>query len=765
LRWIESEFQEIPTALADLPPLVSQALVRHGIRTSEAARAFFQPDAYSPTASITLPGLAAAVSRIEHGIRTCEPLCIWGDFDVDGQTSTAILFQTLHELGAIVSCHIPVRGNEGHGVNLPYLKQIIERGVKLVLTCDTGISAIEAANYLREHAVDMIITDHHDLPEQLPNALAIVNPKLLSSQHKLASLSGVGVAYKLVEELIERFPAVCISPDSLLDLVAMGLVADLAILRNDARYLVQKGLETLRKTQRLGLQVMMEIAELQPNNLTEEHIGFGLAPRLNALGRLGDANPTVELLTTNDQGRARLLATQIENYNIQRQLLCSQVLQAAEAQLCADPSLLEKPILVLEHPSWHGGVVGIIAGRLVERYHKPAILFTTPIDKPASGSARSVEGININAMIAAQKDLLLNFGGHPMAAGLSLEQKDLPEFRRRLLKTVEEHIAETKHEEPRLKIDAWFKLPELTPDLVNAIETLAPFGPGNEKLILAAHTLDLQSANEIGRNKEHLSLIVADENGNSQKVLWWNGAGEKLPEGKFELAFTLRSSNWLGNHQIQMEFVDFQANESSVVSIINKELELVDYRDFEDPNKLLPTFHRTASTIIWAEGEAKLKVGGRDRNELFSAKNLVIWTTPPSPEEMQVALEVVQPSIVTLVCAYPAPETSKGFLKYLTGLLKYAISKRMGKVTYRELAAATAQRKKTVEIGVNWLASRGDIEIVNITRDQLQVTLSPTATRQSDKEKDLFTQIDALITETAAYRDYFRKADKNSLLP
>jgi len=255
--------------------------------------------------------------------------------------------------------------------------------------------------------VDMLITDHHDLPAALPQAFAITDPKLLPEGHPLSTLSGSGVAYKLAEELYARFgrPA---EAARLLDLATLGLVADLAQLTGDARYLVQRGLEALRHTQRLGLQTIMELAELAPANLTEEHIGFVLGPRLNALGRLADANPAVELLTTTDPLRARVLATQLEGLNTQRQLLCNQVTRAAEAQLRLDPALLAQPVLVLSHPAWPGGVIGIVASRLVERYHKPAILFSAPAGQPARGSARSVAGLNITAAIGAQKELLLN---------------------------------------------------------------------------------------------------------------------------------------------------------------------------------------------------------------------------------------------------------------------------------------------------------------------------------------------------------------------
>lgn len=764
MHWIEPAPLRLPASLSDLHPLVAQTLVRRGFHTPEAARTYLNPEAYSPTPATDLPGLVAAADRIERAIISHEPICVWGDFDVDGQTSTTVLVQTLRALVADVTYHIPVRERESHGVNLLHLKEIIDNGTKLILTCDTGITAHEAVEYARPRHVDMIITDHHDLPESLPQAVAIINPKLLHSDHPLATLSGVGVAYKLAEELISRFPSTSLSRASLLDLVALGMVADLAILKGDGRHLVQKGLIALRSTNRLGLQTVMEMAELVPANLTEEHIGFVLGPRLNALGRLGDANPAVDLMTTSDPVRARLLATQLENYNAQRQLLCSQVTQAAEAQLRSDPNLLLNPVLVLGHPAWPGGVVGIVASRLVDRYHKPAILFSMPANGPVRGSARSVDGLNITAALAAQKDLLLNYGGHPMAAGLALELRNMPEFRRRLFRTVDKMLGAAAQEEPGLMIDAWLELPDITHDLATALESLAPYGPGNEKLTLATHSLTLQSTATIGRNKEHVKLGVMNEAGNSQMVLWLNGAGETLPSGKFDLAYTVRSSDWRGNRQVQMEFLDFRVIETAPVEIENKKLELIDYRNITHPLTLLQKFQNQASTLIWAEAEAKKETGGKNRNEMERADNLVIWTIPPSSEELQVALDTIKPIVVTLVCAHPSLEGADAFITHLTGLLKYVISHHSGKVTYAELVAETAQRRITVEQGLNWLESSGKISLAHLNFDQLMVSPGKNISNPESATK-IWLEIQVLLAETAAFRAHFKHADKNTLLP
>ena len=771
MRWIDTPASLSLAPLPDLHPLVSQTLTRRGIITSESARAFLDPTQYSPAPPSALPGLTTAVECIKKAIRSREPICVWGDFDVDGQTATTILVQTLQALGANVTYHIPVRGRESHGVNIPYLQEIIDNAAKLILTCDTGITAHDAVEYARMRGVEVVITDHHDLPETLPQAAAVVNPKLLPEDHPLVTLSGAGVAYKLAEAMLDDRPqTIDHRPSSeLLDLAALGLVADLALLRGDCRYLVQKGLEALRNTKRLGLQVMMEIASLQPANINEEHIGFVLGPRLNALGRLGDANPSVELLTTSDAGRARLLATQLENYNMQRQLLTSQVTRAAESLLRADPSLLTQPIIILSHPSWPDGVIGIAAARLVERYRKPFILLSAPEGEPARGSVRSEEGINITAAIAAQRDLLLNFGGHPMAAGLSLVQENLPEFRRRLARTVEKMLGEAARDEPELQIDCWLNLPDVNLELAEALEKLAPFGPSNEKPILATRGLMLQSAVLIGRNKEHRKLTVADEAGNAQQVFWWDGGEEELPEGTFDLAYTVRASDWRGVRQIQLALIDFRVVEEKPIEVKRRQVEIIDYRNVENPIDSLAHLNVQAlqrenvRAAIWAEGEVEKKAGWQNRDALERANMLIIWTIPPSPEVLRTVMEKVQPEKVVLFAINPPTAEPKTFLERLAGLVKYAINKRSGRANLAELAAATAQRGgATIRIGLEWLAAGGQVN-VEVEGEDLRLSTS-NQTPNPYLQKELGLALKTLLDETAAYRAYFARADRNALI-
>ena len=321
-RWLDPRPVEIPATFADLnlSPLIAQTLLRRGFIVPESAHAFLHPDLVPST---PFPEIENAVECIMLAMRSNKSICVWGDFDVDGQTSTTLLVQTLQAIGANVTYYIPIRGKESHGVHIESLKPIIDNGVKLIITCDTGITAHEAIDYANSRGVDVIVTDHHDLSDTLPNAKAIINPKLLSTDNPLANLAGVGVAYKLAEALFEQNATRKTQLTDLLDLVALGLIADVALLKGETRSLAQKGIQALRNTNRLGLKVMAELSGTNLETLTEETIGFTFAPRLNALGRLSDANPAVELLLTQDPVRARILAAQIEGLNTQRRLLTS----------------------------------------------------------------------------------------------------------------------------------------------------------------------------------------------------------------------------------------------------------------------------------------------------------------------------------------------------------------------------------------------------------------------------------------------------------
>jgi single-stranded-DNA-specific exonuclease len=360
--WLEPPEISIPTPFIRFiggNPLVSKVLYQRGITDPDIARAFLLPDYYHPTPTSQLPGVEKITDILHTDIHRKQNIGVWGDFDVDGQTATTLFVSALRDIGGNVIFHIPIRTSESHGINLIALKQFLDQGVELILTCDTGITFHESINYAQKQGVPVLVTDHHDLPDELPKAEVIVDPKMLPVEHSLSTLPGVGVAYKIVEHLFQ-LRGEGERSIQYLDLVALGIVADIALLRGETRYLLQRGLESLHITKRLGILSILELSDVDQANLTEEHIAFIIAPRMNALGRLQDANPIVELLTTSDVGRARILALELEGINAQRKLLCDQVYQATQAQLSVDPKPLDYPVLVLSHPTWPAGVIGIV---------------------------------------------------------------------------------------------------------------------------------------------------------------------------------------------------------------------------------------------------------------------------------------------------------------------------------------------------------------------------------------------------------------------
>lgn len=759
-RWLEPEPVAVPPALAEFVgghPLVAETLVRRGVKTVEAARAFLNADAYTPTPPTALPNLALAIDRIERAIHAGETICVWGDFDVDGQTATTVLVATLRDLGARVTHYIPVRATESHGIKVPALERVLDQGAQLILTCDTGIDANEAIAYAASRGVEVIVTDHHELPSELPSAYAIVNPHLLPPAHPLASLPGVGVAYKLAEALYARAGRVDEAAKHL-DLVALGIVADVAVLDGDTRYLLQRGLAALRQTERLGLQELMKLARINPAYVSEEHIGFALAPRLNALGRMDDANVIVDFLTTTDLTQARIFASELEALNDRRKMLGDQVFAAAQDQIAQNPALLEDAALVLAAPEWPVGVIGIVANRLVEQYHRPAVLIAISPEGVGHGSARSVEGCHITEALATQHDLLRSYGGHAMAAGLSLLAEDIPAFRRGLARAVTVQIGAAPAQ-PTLQIDGYVPLAELSLDLLGDLERLAPFGPGNPSLTLATRNVRVTAHRPLGRDGRHLLLSVEDTGGIAQQVVWWRWDGAALPEGVFDLAYTTRVNDFRGQRELQIVWEDTREVVPSIAGVVveRPQLELVDYRREPHPLTLLKPLLTAPDLQIWREGPSAVNIPGGDRHELAPATTLVIWTLPPGPDVLHAALAKVSPTKVYLFSATAGLEQLEPFLKYVAGVAKYALKSTGGRVDIPRVAALTANRESAVRLALAWLEAQGHITIVAEAADS--VLLHAGGDRIDQYADRIAARLGALLDEVSAYRRYFMQAE------
>jgi len=767
VKWITLPTVEPSNELLDLvngQRLAAQVLIRRGFSTSSLAAPFLNPDRYQPTSAYDLPDMEVGVTRLEKAIKTGEHIGVWGDFDADGQTATSLLVQALTWLGANITYHIPIRGKETHGIGIPALHDFLTTGVQLILTCDTGITANQAVDHCQARGVDVVITDHHTLPVEIPKALSVINPQRLPENHALRSLCGVGVAYKLAEAMLEHSGKSDLL-HQLWDIVAIGSIADLASLGGDVRWLVQKGLATLRGTTRLGLQKMAELAEIQLNNLSEEQIGFGIAPRLNAIGRLGDANAIVPFLIGEDAQQIIQTASKLESLNQERRSLTDAVFKGALSQIEKNPELLQESVLILSHPDWPAGVVGITASRLTELYHRPTILFRAVPGGNAGGSARSVEGINITQAIAEQAAILSGFGGHPMAAGLSLPTDSLPEFRRRMSATIQK-MAQTLPEVMELPIDAWVNLDDLTFDLAQGLEPLAPFGAGNPPLTLAIRNLTLQDVREIGKNRDHRLMVVSDPNGSTKTVMWWQGSGSPLPEGLFDLAVTLRTRNYRGQMEAQIEFETFRPTERSTLEVTTPSLsfEISDQRLDQNPIDSLSKLAEDPDCVIWREGLSFQNLPGKDRLGVTKARILVIATLPPDRDTLHSVIQTVRPHKIVVFALNPSFPGKHQVHQNVARMINYALNKKNGELNVAQMAAMISVTRLEIELVIQGLAAAGKITILSSEEDCMVIASGGNPNTETLRYFE--SALEYTFKETTAYRQFFRTTtDLTGLIP
>ncbi len=490
----------------NISSVTKEILSRRGISSEENMEKFLYPSITDFHDPLLLHDMEKARDRILKALKENEKIIVYGDYDVDGMTSVALLYLCLTALGADVSYYIPDRLDEGYGLNLNAVKQMKEDGVDLIITVDSGITGIEEGRYLKENQLDMIITDHHTPGEILPEAYAIINPKCENNIYPFLDLAGVGVAFKLVQALIGIEESM-----KYLDIVAIGTIADMVSILDENRVIVKYGLEKIQKTKRPGIQALIEQARLKDKKITTDHIGYGIAPRINATGRMGNPYLGVQLLTTDDELEAFVLSRNLEEENERRKKTEEEIILKAEEMIKQEKYDQTDTVFVIYNKDWHSGVIGIVASRILEKFYKPTIILTEH-EGYLKGSARSIEGINMYDLLNRCSDTLLKFGGHSMAAGLTMEKDKLEEFRLAVNKACKEMILHTDPELmiPKKEVDAKIHLNEINPSLLDEFTLLEPYGLGNPKPMLAAYGLKVKDFSQIGIKQNHLKLNLSE---------------------------------------------------------------------------------------------------------------------------------------------------------------------------------------------------------------------------------------------------------------
>ena len=538
-----------------LHEIVVQVLYNRQFLSVEDVQKFMAQDAplHDP---FSLKGMDAAVTRIERAIRNGERIAVYGDFDADGVTSTALLTQTLRALGAIVAPYIPDRVDEGYGLNTDALDNLSARGADLIITVDCGIRSSDEVAYGNALGLDIIVTDHHSVGPELPPALAVINPKQPGCEYPFRDLAGVGLAFKLAQALMKSFSSTTLRPEHLLDLVALGTVADIVPLRGENRSLVQRGLEQLNAPWRKGLLALMSKSGVRAGYVDSTAIGFMLGPRINAAGRLQNAMLAYDLLMTADSTKAARYADQLSQLNQQRQNLTREATELARSQVIDESG--EAPYLLFAASAdFLAGIVGLVGSRLTEEFYRPSVVVERG-EEESRASCRSIPEFHITHALDECADLLLRYGGHAAAAGFSLRNENLPALQERL-----EAIARQKLEKvdlhPTLKIDAELSLGPQLYDLYEQLESLQPFGEANPAPVFITRGLRVGRRQTVGAEGHHLKFSVSDGQA------WWDAIAfrrgqdaDQLPD-RVDLAYQLDMNEWNGRKRLQMIVRDWRA--------------------------------------------------------------------------------------------------------------------------------------------------------------------------------------------------------------
>lgn len=731
-EWILKEIKDkkVKTVLAKL-------LAIRGLSKKAEIQAFLNPLEMELTKPNVFCDMEKATARIVTAIDGGENILVYGDFDADGVTSTALLLKTLEHLDAKVSHFIPDRELHGHGLNSKALVKLMTTSrPKVVITCDCATSDVEQVAFLNSFKIDTIITDHHEAPEIMPKALAIINPKApnaldesLSAKQieDLTSLAGVGVAFKLAQSLLEHYEKLDFI-NKILPYVAVGTVADLVPLVGENRYFVTKGLQIISSGKHLGLKRLLEVAGYDlEQGITSENIAFGVAPRINASGRLDTVEDALKVLTSDKSQEIELAIISLNNFNKVRQELGEQIFQEACAMLDSQPPANS---IILFNPKWHIGIIGIVASKLVEKFHKPTFLMTYSEEtKQIRCSARSIEGVNLYDVISINSENLDGFGGHAMAAGLSFSvEKTTFEAVRDALEASIKEILEVKPILPNIKIDLEIEPEQLNEGLISDISRLEPFGMGNPNPIFALSNATLRQKKLMGSNKSHLKLVIEDSANDTYDCVWWSKGDISLVAGdKLDIAFCPQLNTFNGITTIQLMLKDIHAD--NLVEEVKEEVKPVEIKIF-DQRKKTNIFHLVDDYVkgsklgikIFAEEKRILQNLEKHPNlfkNVFNRKNVeacdvvMFFDYPPTQDLLEAIIKISGAKAVHFMNYMPAKLDEKELLKTFSAMIKFTCNNKDGMFNLLNCAGFLGLTKEVVESLLEVFEQAGMIEIKN----------------------------------------------------
>lgn len=542
--------------------IIARVLANRGIKSVTGSKEFFNPKLNQLYNPYKMQDMDIATDRIITNIRSKNPILIYGDYDVDGTTGASMLYLALTELGAKVIPYIPNREKEGYGLSKVGIDKAKELGINLIVTCDCGINAFKPIKYADSLKIDVIITDHHIPDENLPEAYAILNPRRTDCDYPFKDLCGGGVGFKLTCALSEKMD----QPEDLmhkyLDLVTLGTCADMVIIKDENRIIVKHGLKLLSNGSKPGITALLKLVGLENKSISVGQLVFGVAPKINAAGRLGDANRSVELLTTTDKQRAKSLANELMRENHKRQIIQQEVVDAAFNMIHANIDLNNERAIVLAGKEWHPGVIGIVASKVKEEFHRPTVIISYDKNGVGKGSARSISGLDLYNALAASSKYLVDFGGHAMAAGLTVKEKSFDKFKKEFTKYVNNTINDEQLI-PSIKLEGILKLKDIDSRFIDFLDKLAPYGPGNMRPSFASKRVEIVDNPRVVGNGDHIVFKVRQ----NQKVVSAIGFNmsehyEKLIKGlPIDLTYVVEVNEWQGRELVQLNVRDIKMSD------------------------------------------------------------------------------------------------------------------------------------------------------------------------------------------------------------
>jgi len=781
-KWILKEYTTPDTALINAAgsELLAKLLLQRGINTPEKANEFLNPMKIEPISPYAYTDMEKAVHRIKSAIEKNEHIVIYGDFDADGVTSTAVMHKTLEHLGANFSHYIPDRKTESHGLNTAVLvKKIAKEKAKLFITVDCAVSDVDEVALVNTFGADVIITDHHEAQEKLPAAYAILDAKAegslrddlgLEQINSLSSMAGVGVAFKLACALLDEYGEIDFTQE-LLPLAALGTVADIMPLMYENRLFVTLGMKLIAEGKNAGLLELLRISGFNPGEeLTSDRLAFTLAPRINAAGRIDRADPAFNLLTSKNPAEIQLAAQSLNNYNKIRQELSDKTYLEAIEYIEKNMSESDS-VVVAYNQNWHIGIIGIVASKLTEKYNRPVFMFTdSPDGEHFRSSARSVSGVNIFNVLEMNSDILESYGGHAMAAGLSLDKKttNLDTFKSAVNETVFEMTGGIQPQ-PELEVDLEISLSDLNFNLLEDIKKLEPCGEGNEYPVFAIKNLKLISERTVGQSNNHLKFTCEDERFNQAECVFWNRSSLYIDNGKpLDIAFYPKINEFNGVKSIQLDVQDYKSEFISSPQTNN--VKIIDHRKKTGILPQVADYFRTSKKKFKIFAENKEIVKRLSEQEILSqniitrlnaqqADQIMFFDYPADEKLFKFLLKSVKPGIIHFMnYKTPAPDIDELIAK-VSGMMKYASTHYEGVVYLPDISAALSVTDELITLVIRLLNRTNVLKVTDFENGRVHFEFLEPISADVIKSHEVYEKCRMELFKSKNFRDKLVQTD------